>query len=347
MNKSRFESIGVYLPEKVVTTSELISKMGNKALFNVERLTGIKSRRWRSETEDSYILATKAVKQCLEKSRYKASDVDIIINSSISHSKGVGKYMLEPPLSKLIKAELGFRPSAINFDITNACAGMLTGIKILDNMIRSGMVKNGIVVSGECITPISETAVREIKAPIDAQLASLTVGDAGSAIMMDRSLIEDEGIHFAELMTIAQFADLCIGQPSNQTPGVAMYTDSTGIHQESIQRLPFFLEYFFKKNNIPHGDFDYFIPHQTSIRAIMLGLKLIGHVIGDATTLISVDRFGNTSSTSHFVVLHDHLSQKKLKKNSTVLFTAVASGIVMGCVFATIGGLEACYGYDN
>jgi 3-oxoacyl-[acyl-carrier-protein] synthase-3 len=347
MKKSRFESIGVYLPEKVVTTSELIGGMGSNAVINVERLTGIKTRRWRSESEDSYMLATKAVKRCLENSSYKASDVDVIISSSISRSKGVGKYLLEPPISKLIKAELGFRHSAINFDITNACAGMLTGIKMLDNMIRSGMVKNGMVVSGECITPISETAVREIKAPFDEQLASLTVGDAGTAIMLDRSLNKDEGIYFAEFVTISQFADLCIGRPSDRTPGVAMYTDSAGIHQESIRRLPFFLEYFFKKNNIPYGDFDYFIPHQTSIRAIKLGLQFISHVIGDAATLISVDKFGNTSSTSHFVVLHDHLSRKKLKKNSKVLFAALASGIVIGCVFASIGRLEECYGYDH
>jgi len=47
------------------------------------------------------------------------------------------------------------------------------------------------------------------------------------------------------------------------------------------------------------------------------------------------------------VVLHDHLSRKKLKKNSKVLFAALASGIVIGCVFASIGRLEECYGYDH
>ena len=64
-------------------------------------------------------------------------------------------------------------------------------------------------------------------------------------------------------------------------------------------------------------------------------------------TLISLDKFGNTASTSHFVVLHEHLTAKRLKKNSKVLFLALASGIVVGFVLATIGKLEACYGYHH
>lgn len=349
MIKSQFESLGVYLPDRVVSTKELIDRMANKPLFNLFALTGIKNRRWRSEKEDSYTLAIDAARDCLKKSRYDACDLDVIICSSISRFKdGAVNLWLKPEMSKFLKKTLGLRPDAMCFDMTNACAGMLTGVHILDNMIKSGAVKNGMVVSGECITPIAEAAVREIKEPIDPQFASLTVGDSGAAVIMDAATDEQEGIDFIEFMTLADFADLCLAMPSAENPGIAMYAQAVEIHEEVIQRLPAIIEYLMKKHSFSGKDFDYVIPHQTSTRAIREALHLCSkHLDVLPEALISLDKFGNTSSTSHFVVLHDHLSRKHLKKNSKVLFLALASGIVVGFVSATIGKLEACYGYSD
>jgi 3-oxoacyl-[acyl-carrier-protein] synthase III len=346
--KSRFESIGVYFPEKVVSTGELIAQMQNKPQFDLESLTGIKNRRWRAEDEDSYTLAAEAVKRCLEKSKYNPSDIDVIICSSITHFKDGLNYLMEPPLSKYIKDNLGFRDSAMNFDMTNACAGMISGVFVLNNLIKSGAVKNGLVVSGECLTPITETAIKEIKDPIDAQFASLTVGDSGAAYIMDESPDENEGIDIAEFLTIAEFSELCFGMPSTENSGVAMYTDAIAIHKESIKRIPKLLGYIVDKYGISGHDFDYVIPHQTSARAIKTALDLCTPQFRQIPEiLMSLDKYGNTSSTSHFVVLHDHLSEKKLKKNSKILFISTASGIAVGLVSATIGNLEACYGYNN
>jgi 3-oxoacyl-[acyl-carrier-protein] synthase-3 len=36
----------------------------------------------------------------------------------------------------------------MTFDVSNACAGMLTGVTILNNWIRQGIVERGLVVSG-------------------------------------------------------------------------------------------------------------------------------------------------------------------------------------------------------
>jgi 3-oxoacyl-[acyl-carrier-protein] synthase-3 len=210
MDGARFESFGVYLPEKAVTTRELIDSMETKPLFDLEELTGIRERRWRGENEDSHTLAANAARICLARSSYKASELDMIISCSITRFRDTF-YQLEPALSKTLKNELGMRPDAVNFDITNACAGMMSGVIILESMIRAGIVKNGMVVSGECITPITETAVREICEPIDPQFASLTVGDSGAACILDLAVDETHRIHISELFCMSGFADLCFG----------------------------------------------------------------------------------------------------------------------------------------
>ena len=56
MIKGQFESLGVYFPDRVVSTQELIDQMPTKPFFDLESLTGVKNRRWRSDSQDSYTL---------------------------------------------------------------------------------------------------------------------------------------------------------------------------------------------------------------------------------------------------------------------------------------------------
>lgn len=344
MITTRFESIGVYLPEKEVTTRELISSMETEPMFDLEKLTGVKSRRWRADHEDCHSLALAAIERCLVNSRYEADEIDIIICTSITRFKDGLKFVLEPCLSSYLKKRLGMRPDALNFDITNACAGMFTGVHVLDQMIKSGTVRNGLIVSGECITPISETALKEINNPVDEQFASLTVGDSGAAVLMDASPSEDEGIELMELLTLAQFSDFCYGMPSDKNPGVAMYTKAMEIHATVIQRLPQTLGHFAEKHQISSADFEHVIPHQTSERAIRSALALCSESFGDIPNIcVALDRYGNTSSTSHFVVLSDYLSQGIIQPGQRVLMLVLASGIVLGIASVKIGQLAGAH----
>ena len=340
--RPRFESIGFYVPEKVVTTEELVSQMGNKPMFDLERITKIRERRFRSESECSYTLALAAAKDCLKNSKYDASDLDVIIFASISHYKEYPLWVAEPAMSLFLKNELG-ATSAINFDISNACAGMLTSGYILYNMIKAGMVKNGMVISGECITPLSETAIKEICKPIDEQFASLTLGDSGAAYILDISPNEEERIDFVNFLTVARFADLCFGMPSDKNPGPAMYTQASRLHKVAIKRSPFAIEEAFKKAGMMFDpdDYDYVIPHQTSERAILHADELLGEYFNKKMPepLFSLHEYGNTSTTTHFAVFYKALKEGKIKKGSRLAFVSIASGIQFGVLSATIGDL--------
>jgi 3-oxoacyl-[acyl-carrier-protein] synthase-3 len=56
--------------------------------------------------------------------------------------------------------------------------------------------------------------------------------------------------------------------------------------------------------------------------------------------LVSLDRYGNTSSTSHFVVMDDYMKKGLIKPGSRVLFMIMASGIILGAVSATFGDFK-------
>ena len=348
MTHTRFESIGAYLPETILSTRDLMKDMAFTPMFDLEQITGIKNRRVydkREESfEDSFALAMAAAKDCLSRSKYRAEDLDIIISASITRFKGGFYNHFEPSFGLMLGRALGAH-SAIHFDVSNACAGMMTGVHILDRMIKAGIVRNGMVVSGECITPIAETAVKEITENHDPQFGSLTVGDTGAAVILDESTAENDRIHYIELATAADYAKLCIGKPSDKTGGSALYTNNSEMHKkERVLLWPRFQKALLEKRGttFEKEGFDYIVHHQVGANAIRkfseYGSPILESKMPESLTVL--EDLGNTATTSHFVVLHKHLKEKRVKSGSKILLVPAASGLVFGCVSTTISSIQ-------
>ncbi|MEV0247642.1 3-oxoacyl-[acyl-carrier-protein] synthase III C-terminal domain-containing protein [Nocardia sp. NPDC050712] len=351
---SRIESIGTYLPEKSVSTDDLLARIDTGRLSAgklppLEELTGVGARRVHDDSEENYedslTLATKAIQDCLARSQYSVGEVDVIISVSITRTVGPERYAFEPSFAALLAEKIGAE-QAIAFDICNACAGMVTGIMVLDRMIRAGVARTGIVVSGEQITPIAETAVREITEKYDPQFASLSVGDSGACVLLDRATDEADIIEYVDLMTSASYAEFCIGGPSRYSQGLAMYTDNKSMHTEEryLQGITWYLDYLRERGTDIDGEkLDFIIHHQFSARALDYINALLERESGRPApeSLTVLERYGNTASTSHFVALHDHLKRGTIAPGSKVLIVPSASGMVYGHMSVRVSALKA------
>ncbi|MGW0247563.1 3-oxoacyl-ACP synthase III family protein [Nocardia goodfellowii] len=351
---SRIESIGTYLPQKSVSTADLLARIDTERLSAgklppLEELTGVSERRVHDDSEDNYedsfTLATEAIQDCLSRSQYAVGDVDVIISVSITRTVGPERYGFEPSLAALLAESIGAK-QAVAFDICNACAGMVTGIMVLDRMIRAGTARNGIVVSGEQITPIAETAVREIAEKYDPQFASLSVGDSGACVLLDRATDDADIIDYVDLMTSASYAEFCIGGPSRNSEGIAMYTDNKSMHtgERYLQGITWYLDYLRERGgDIDSEKLDFIIHHQFSARALDYINALLERESGRPApeSLTVLERYGNTASTSHFVALHDHLKRGTIAPGSKVLIVPSASGMVYGHMSVRVSALKA------
>ena len=101
----------------------------------------------------------------------------------------------------------------MTFDLSNACAGMLTGVTVANNWIRQGTIERALVVSGEYISQLGHNAARHIRNIMSKELASLTLGDAGAALLLERAPAGSEGIKFAGFTTVADYSRLCLAYP--------------------------------------------------------------------------------------------------------------------------------------
>ncbi|MFQ5416053.1 MAG: 3-oxoacyl-ACP synthase III family protein [Myxococcota bacterium] len=345
---ARIESIGVALPERRATSREVVDSCRHAPRIHLERLTGIRERRVCGEGEDSHSLAVDAARRCLARSRHGAQDVEMVICSSITKFVGGLSYRFEPALSLSITESLGVK-NAIHFDVSNACAGMLTGIALLDSFIRSGTLRCGMVVSGEYVSSISDNAAQVIRSTGSRQLASLTVGDAGAAVIVDRAAPEAGEILACEFSTFAEHGRLCIGRPSSKRPGARMITDAQRIHQAAIAICAPTVRAALVASRLRMDEIDFLIPHQTSIRAIRSGRRSLEAELGSMARVVveNLETLGNTASTSHFLALERLIGEGALRSKDRIMLLAFASGIVIGSLVFTVGELGGVRGHGD
>jgi 3-oxoacyl-[acyl-carrier-protein] synthase-3 len=87
--------------------------------------------------------------------------------------------------------------------------------------------------------------------------------------------------------------------------------------------------------------YDFIVQHQVSALAIHLFSRCGAQVFGQPMpeSLSVVEEFGNTATTSHYLVLHQALKEGRLK-GGKVLLVPAASGIVVGFVSLTMSSLK-------
>lgn len=345
---SRFAAIGASVPERRVSTDELMASTKHRTHIELERLTGIREHHVVGAGEDSYTLALGAARDALAHADCAAEDLDMLIVSSITRHVGGLRMQLEPPVSVSLKEALGAR-GAISFDLSNACAGMLTGVFILNDLIRQGRIRRGMVVSGEYISHLGVNAARQVRTVMSKQLASLTLGDAGAAAILERAPEGAPGIEVAGFTTLSAHSRLCLAFPAKIGAGSSMYTDARAIHKVAIEATPSLLREVLDQAGLELDQIDYLIPHQTSARAIKKGMEDLSARWGVAPKhwVVTVDEFGNTASTSHFVALRKYLSEGRFVAEDRVLLLALASGLEVGIVIFKIDELVGRYGHDH
>jgi len=324
-----------------------MSRTRHHTKIQLERLTGIHERHVVGPGENSFTLAAGAARDCLSHSQHQASDIEMVISTSITRSKGRSSQSFEPPLSLYIKQAIG-APQAVNFDLSNACAGMLTGVFILQDLVSRGEISCGMVVSGEYISHLSWNAARQIRSLYSKQLASLTLGDAGAAVMVERAPL-GSGIDVIGFTTLAEHSRLCLAFPSSVGPGAQMYTKSRTLHKVAIEDMVPLVAETISEAGIDVSDIDYMIPHQTSARAIHAGTKEFVRQLGAKPkhVVVNLEEYGNTSSTTLFVALHKYLEEQKIRKGDRVMLVALASGIEIGIAIFTIDNLVDGYGHAH
>lgn len=342
--KVKLESLGVYLPEQALSTEEVMQRCVSRPRIDLQRLTGVKSRR---VAVDEYAadLAVKAARRALALSKYGPEELGAIVCTSISKHHRPDEFHFEPATAVTVRRALGAK-KALVFDVVNACAGMINGLYVLQGLIRAGVIRCGMVVSGEQNLPLAWTATREIRHSLDEQLAALTLGDCGAALIVDGSDDPKVGFHWLDLVTGPKHDHYCYSKPSERGAGGMLMTKAAGLQEVGNQHFPAYTKQALDGSGWTVDDVHHVIPHQVSTRAIRTSTKALekhlGRALPDVVRSVC-EQYGNTTTTSHFLVLDEFMRSGLVKANENVLLISGASGIAISHATFTLDDLPDRY----
>ena len=187
--KVHLDALGYELGPVVVSTAELEERIApvyealHIAPGQLESLTGIRERRWWEEGHRLSDGAIAAARKALAKSSVTAKDVGVLIYA------GVCREQFEPATACRVAAEIGVKPQAHVYDISNACLGVINGILDVANRIELGQIKAGMIVSCESAREINDAMIGKMlkNKSMDFfkySLATLTGGSGAVAVVL-------------------------------------------------------------------------------------------------------------------------------------------------------------------
>ena len=333
--RARIVALAAELPDDVVTTDALLARSPVLAGLPLARLTGIRERRWARPGEQSLHLAVRAAQRCLVRASVQAADVDLVISASISRNDGPGfAVAIEPATACDVAARIG-AVRARCFDVGNACAGFFTAILAAQAYLTQGAARRVLVVSGEHVTHLAESALAELSGLGDPLLASLTLGDAGAAVLLERSG-GDEGFVHLDLFTRAAWATACTAQPSLRAHGGALLrTDALAMAEGGQLAAARHTLAALDTAGWDPDEVDMLVPHQTSRATLLEALRSLDAAMGRTVcprerVLDVLASVGNTTSTSHVVALALAEAEGRLDDAARIAFAITGSGLTIG-----------------
>ncbi len=235
------------LPENQISSAEIEKQLSplyerlHLPEGRLELMTGIRERRFWNPGSSPSNGSVRAAKKLLQNTGTAADEIGCLVHCSVSRD------FVEPATSTVVQRELGLRHDTINFDISNACLGMVSGIMVLANMIELGQIECGLAVCGENAGPLLENTIRTLNADLSltrksvkGHFASLTIGSAAAAVLLKRYT---PGTSAHRLLACAASSDcssnhLCQGDASGgmtDKSAPLMETDSQELLQQGVR----------------------------------------------------------------------------------------------------------------
>jgi 3-oxoacyl-[acyl-carrier-protein] synthase III len=222
---------------RVVTSAELDDRLSDtykQARLRpgmLERLVGIRERRWWPDGVTFVDGAAMAGAKAISESGVDPSDIGLMVNTSVSRQH------LEPSTATAVHHALGLPTSCQNFDVTNACLGFVNGMELAGAMIDAGFVDYALVVNGEDSRAVQELTIDNLSRPgttsrdVISQFATLTLGSGAAAMVLGRADRHPEGHRVVAAVSRAgtEHHQLCVGDNDGMT------TDLKGLLDAGLQ----------------------------------------------------------------------------------------------------------------
>jgi 3-oxoacyl-[acyl-carrier-protein] synthase-3 len=297
----------------VLTNADLASLMETDDEWITSR-TGIRERRVSHVTgiELSHVAAARA----LACAGLDARDVELIVYGSCSNDETV------PNSASGVQFRLG-TPKAGAMDINTACTSFMYGLSTATAMIRTGVVRNAVVIGVELISQFMDWNNRGV---------AVLFGDGAAAVVL-QATDREEGLLGEKLGCDADVRGILRvrGMGTAYAHHGVMLGDTTWnfdgqeIFKRAVVAMVGASQDVLAKTGHAVDDVDLVIPHQANLRIIESVAKRVGAPM--ERVYVTVQRYGNMSSATIPVSLVDALEEGRVRPDSLILMPAFGAGL--------------------
>ena len=313
MRNAAITGWGKCMPQAVLTNQDLATFLDTDDAWITQR-TGIRERRITHALGSE--LAEVAARHALACAGLAAKDVELIVYGSCSSEESV------PNTASGLQYRLGaWKAGAM--DLNTACTSFLYGLSSAAGLIRSGTVRNALVVGVETISPFMDW---------DNRNTAVLFGDGCAAVVLqptdgDDGLLADKLGCYADARQILRVRghgttyanrEVSFGDTVWDFDGQEIFKRAvTGMSESSATVLA--------KARIAPDAIDLVVPHQANLRIIQMVAKQAG--IPMERVFVTVDRYGNMSSATVPVALVDAIAEGRVKPGALILTPAFGAGL--------------------
>ena len=301
------------LPPAILTNEDLSTFLDTDDEWISSR-TGMKERRISHVPISTlgHVAAHRAL-ACAGKS---ADDVELIIFGTTSPDQ------ICPNTSSHVQKLLGAKNAAC-MDLNTACTSFLYSLTAATSMIRTGVIKNAIVIGAEVISPLIDWHNRNI---------AILFGDGASAVHIEASdhkeglLAEELGCFgdVREILLVHGFGSLYANKGVH-LGNTKWNFEGQEIFKKAVNGMVGASEKVLSKCDLTTDDIDLVVPHQANVRIINAVTDRLN--IPQDKVFLNVHRYGNMSAATVPTAIVEALEEGRILPHCKILSPAFGGGL--------------------
>src|SRR3990172_7453249 len=313
---------GMYVPEPVLTNDDIAKLVDTNDEWIRDR-TGIRERHIAREHEFPSTLAVEASIKALRVANLAPTELDLIICASSSP-----EYIF-PATACLIQDQIGATKAGA-FDMSAACTGFVYAVNMAAQAIRSGSIKNALVIGTETLSRFVDWKDRN---------TCILFGDGAGAFVLQASekpggvlsaVMHSDGSGADSLTLLgggsrhpASEATIHEGKHFVQMDGKEVFRFATRVMgRATLEAL--------ELAGMTTDDVKCIIPHQANYRIIETAAKYLK--LSMDKFVVNVDRYGNTSTASIPIATVEAAQDGRVEPGDKVVFVAFGAGLTWGAM---------------
>ncbi|AXG68851.1 3-oxoacyl-[acyl-carrier-protein] synthase 3 [Kordia sp. SMS9] len=315
-------AVGAYVPDYVLTNKILETMVDTNDEWITTR-TGIKERRiLKEEGAGSSYLAIKAAQDLITKKNLDPKEIDMVIVATATPDMPVASTAV------YTASKIG-ATNAFAFDLQAACSSFLYGMSTAASYIQSGRYKKVLLIGADKMSSIIDYTDRA---------TCIIFGDGAGAVLFEPNeeglglqdeYLRSDGIGREFLKIDAGGSILPASEETIKNKQHTVFQDGKTVFKFAVSNMADVSAKIMEDNNLTNEDVQWLVPHQANKRIIDATARRMG--VDESKVMMNIQRYGNTTSGTLPLCLHDY--EKQLKKGDNLIFAAFGGGFTWGAIY--------------